>query len=447
MTVTDLGLGGNPIRFLGAYVRSVSTSLGLTQNPSTCTVTLVEDELSTPQVLFNPPELGTFVILNVGSRFSFAGIITGYDKDLANIGGRSITVNISDVREIMKGIPMIMAPGFRAIANHFEGSEVSLIDAYGAHDDFEYTGLNLSGWNQAGMTYEAISRALEGGDINIDGVPPIHIPAQVAKAFGEQYLFDLSAIDSFIDPLYRVNSNLISVADYIQGLAQNHSFDWYVETTGNSGDIIQVKIKPIDRREENVDIDLDAFLAQYEDQVITAKRGYELRNEIANAAVVGALIEQMRVFNVDGQAVPPVDLSEEGGPEAWYMSEIEMRVVMGSKECWETWYKEEGIEYGGADILVEPKLPSDKDLTKEIQKAQLKRLKDRLTKIQASRAAIVQQAKNEQNERAGRIYEKLKGHAEATYGKIFKFTGAVDVDYTDAAWTADVLSGNENPNA
>lgn len=448
MTVTDLGLGGNPVNFLGAYVRSVSASLGLTQNPSTCTVTLTEDEDGTPAVLFTPPDLGSYHTIYVGSRFRFSGVITGYNKDISNISGRSITVNISDVREIMKGIPMIMAPGFRAIANKFAPTSVSLIDAYGAYDDYEYTGLNLSGWNQAGMTYQSISRALGGGTLQIEGIPDVHIPAQVGKAFGEQYVFDMSEVDPFVDPLYRVNTNLISVADYIQGIAQNHSFDWFVETEVGDGNIITVKIKTIDRRYDNIDLDLDAFLAQYKDYVVSAKQGYELRNEVANATVVGALIEQMRVYNIDGMAVAPLDLSEEGGPDDYIMSEVEMRLVMGSKEAWETWVKEEEHEYGNSDILIEPKIPPSKQ-EKELErmaKKNHKRFSERYNKVKAARLSMIEQIRNDREKRAGRIFEKLKGHADATYGKRFKFTGSVDVDYADAAWTADVVSGNSDPN-
>ena len=36
MTAADLGLGGNPIKYLGAFVKSVNANLGLTQSPGTC---------------------------------------------------------------------------------------------------------------------------------------------------------------------------------------------------------------------------------------------------------------------------------------------------------------------------------------------------------------------------------------------------------------------------
>ena len=86
MSATNLGLGGNPIVFQGAYVKSVNANLGLTQNAGNCSITLAEDPAN--GVIFNPPRLGSFVDFTVGSKFKFSGVVTKYDRDVRNISGR-----------------------------------------------------------------------------------------------------------------------------------------------------------------------------------------------------------------------------------------------------------------------------------------------------------------------------------------------------------------------
>lgn len=437
-TATSLGLGGQPVQFLGAYVINVNSSLGLSQSPSTANVTLVEDLGSTPQVLFQPPTLGKYDELTIGSNFSFRGVITKYEEDVRNISGRTITVDIADPREIMKSIPIILAPGFRGVVAGIQSTECSAIDAFGAFDDFVNTGLNLSGWNQSGMEFGSIILALRGGTkvITVINGPDVvfNVDPQIGKAFGERYLFDLSEIEPLIDSRQRINTNLISMADFVQELANSNSFDWFIESARRADGVIVVTIKSIDRSRDNTDIDLDNFLVANSGLVISAKRGFELRNEVACSVILGALVENIRTLNIQGLANNPVDLSDEGGSSRYFMEENEMRIVLGTKVGWEAWVEVNGglARYGVGDMDVIPLFSSTAGV--EITN-QLGRNPDRLTND-----------KPNQENRRGKIYEKLKGNAEASYGKRFLFTGVGGVDLIDAAWTFDVVAGNGDAN-
>ena len=433
MTATNLGLGGRPVTLFGAYVINISTNLGLQQSPSTVNVTLVEDLNVSPQVTFNKPVMGEYVELDVGSNYSFCGVVTKYEEDLRNISGRTISVDISDPREIMRSIPMIIAPGFRDVAVEIKKTGCSIVDSFGAYDDFEVTGINLSQWNQSGMTYKNISLSFTGGKIVIGGIT-FDVPRQIAKAFGERYRFDFTEVNTKVDDFHRVNSNLISIADFVQELGNRYAFDWFVESKKASDGVIDVTIKIIDRSSDNLDLDLDTFLSENEGFVISARRGVELRNELACSVIYGAPVETLRTVNIEGMANNPVDLSIiTGGDDRYYMSEMEMRVILGNKDGWETWVKFNG----GFETRYGPKLdakPTISGNNDDDVSGQNGVDKEHMTED------------DEDRRQKGVIYEALKGHAEASYGKRFLFTQVVDVDYIDAAWSADTLAGNNDPN-
>lgn len=435
MTATNLGLNGNPAKFLGAYIANVSTNLGLAQSASTCNVTLAEDP---PNTSFTEPELGSFRQVTVGSKFKFAGIITSWNKDIRNISGRQITVNLSDVREIMSAIPMILAPGFRNVASKFAGTDCSILDIFGAYDDFDGTGVNLSGWNQSGITYERIALALKGGIVLISSVT-FNVVGQVGRAYGEKYRFNLDNLTAKVaNPEFRINSNLISLSDFIQEMTQRNSLDWYVTAQRATDGIIDVTIHVIDRSTDNTDVDLQNFLDQNQNKVIESSKGYELRNEVACSALLGAPVEQMRTLNITGLANNPIDLSDEGGSSKYFMTEDEMRYVLGNKQSWKLWLSLNGgiDRYNLSGIQAAIQTPIiDIDGYGDIE-----------NQLGLAPGRARPGAAPNQEKRLGQIYEKLKGHAEATYGKRFLFAIPTDVDLIDAAWTADAIAGNNNPN-
>lgn len=436
MTATNLGLGGQPVRFLGAYVSNVNAQLGLAQSASTCSVTLVEDLNQSPQILFNEPEVGSYQELEVSS-FGFQGVVTSWSKDVRNIGGRQITVSLSDPREIMTSIPMILAPGFRGVVAEIANSQCSVLDIFGAYDDPE-SGYNLSDWNQAGIPYERIALALKGGTVFLSSIQ-FDVVGQVGKAFGERYRFNLDALSAKVaDPTFRINSNLISIADFVQEMANRNSLDWYVTSERAADNIIDVTINVIDRSTDNISVDLDDFLAAASGRVVSARRGFELRNDVACAVLFGAPVEQMRTLNITGLANNPVDLSDEGASASYFMTEEEMRYVLGNKQAWKLWLAQNGgldrYNVGGIQQALGLPIVSLTDFAET--QSQLAFRPDRIRPGKFPN----------QEKKIGAIYEKLKGHAEATYGKRFLFQLPTDADIIDSAWTADAISGNDNPN-
>jgi hypothetical protein len=443
MTATNLGLNNTPVKFLGAYVKNVSNSLGQSINPSSCTVTLVDD---IPKgVFFSEPVVGNYYKLEVGPNYSFAGIVTRFDRDIRNISGRQINVSMADVREIMKNIPVILAPGSQAVVTGLAASRCSLIDIFGAYNIGGGV-LNFSGWNQSGMPYEKIALALSGGTFTI-GTANIDIPRVVANAYDEQYRFNLDEVTNLVEDNYRVNSNLTPLSNIIEDLSIRHAFDWYVESERAADGIIDVTIRVISRYEDNIDIDLPTFLSDHDGRVISATSGVELRNELNCLALQGAPVEQMRKVTILGMANEPLDLAAESGSNAYTMTEEEMRAVMFSRDAWEVWLSFPASEGGGGGFGRYGGSLADGDVQTILPTAEkihdLFRLNGNSPKnVERSAAYLSRIAEKRIN--AGKVYEKLKGHAESTYGKRFVHSPIAD-EIIDSCWTRDVVSGDNDP--
>jgi hypothetical protein len=443
MTVTNLG-GGGADKFLGAYVKNVSSSLGLSTSPSTVSITVVEDVGSE----FQFPTVGSYHTINLGTAWSFSGILTRYEIDIANISGRTIRISLSDPREIMKSVPMILAPGSEAIVNRINsGTGCSVLDIYGAYGQ----GLiNLSGWNQSGMPFERILSALDGDNI-LFGTAIIPIFQQIVSFFGERYIFDLSEVAERVNPQHRINTNLVPLSNLIEDLSQRHSFDWYINSEILTDGIIKVTVKIIDRSVDNIDIDLQTFLNLHADRVITATSGVELRNEVSCMALQGAPVESLTKVAILGLANEPIDLTTEGGYSDYLMEEEEMLVVLNGRTQWEIWLGNEsqnsessskgmgryGPGFGDDDLGVITDLVSQIDdddrLDKKIVIYNRKRRSYLLDTAIAKREAI------------GKVFKKLEDHAAATYGKRFVHDNIYD-EIIQSSWTRDIVSGNNDPN-
>ena len=465
MTATSLGLNGEPVKFLGAFVKSISTNLGLSTSPSTASLTLVEDESNK----FEFPEVGTFHTVTAGETWTFSGIITRYEIDVANISGRTIRVSMADPREIMKTAPVILAPGSEAIIQEIATTQCSVIDVYGAYNEL---GINLSGWNQSGMEFQRIASALNGDNI-LFGETVVPVFQQFLRAFGEVYEFNIDEVSNRVDPVHRVNTNLTPLSNIIEDLSSKNAFDWFVESERTSTNRIKVTVRIIDRSRDNIDVGLQEFLDLHEDKVITATSGIELRNDIACMALQGALLEQMKKVSILGLANEPIDLSVEGGFNNYNMEEDEIRVILAGRQSWEIWLGQQR-DYDEVAV-VQTTLVKDedtgrvtiagtKDIVIKVSRGGFSRygpgfLDDDINEIAAlqnmSAAAglnlgVDPNRKNylvieSRRETVGKVLKKLEAHAKASYGKRFVHDAILD-EVIQSAWTRGVVAGNDDPN-
>ena len=443
MTATNLGLNGQPVKFLGALVSNTTSNLGLSASPSTMNVILTEDTFNGD--LFEPPALGTFHTIEVGSDYKFSGIIMKYEKDLSNISGRRIRVTINDVRQAMSMAPVIMAPGSEAIAEKIKQTGCSVLDVYGAFQiEFEGLSLDLSGYNNSGMTYENVLTALNGGNVRF-GEFLLPVPQQTATVFGETYRFNLADITDVVVGEQRINTNIVPLSNIIEDLSTRHSFDWFIESERASDGIIDVTVRIVDRSFDSTSLELQDFLDAHEDKVVTATSGIELRTEVSCLALQGAYVEQLEKVNIDGMANEPIDLTSESGSNKYIMTEQEMRAVLGGKNSWETWVETPVEVGGGGNFIRYGALLSDDMMQPIVEAATLYNsfIVNKNIPKNNERDKIFLAGKAYAN--AGKIYEKLKAKAESTYGKRWVH-GLILNDIIESAWTRDVVGGNNDPN-
>lgn len=441
MTVQSLGIS-EPVMFLGAYVKQVSSSLGLSISPSSVSVTLVEDPLT--NTLFAYPDVGGFYTLNVGPNWSFAGILTRYEIDVRNIGGRSIRLTINDPREIMQNAPVVLAPGSQTIVDRVASTQCSVLDIFGTYN---YGVFNLSTWNEAGMPARNILMALTGGSIAIgDGV--ITIPQQTLNAFGETYRFDLSELEAVVDLDYRVNTNLVPLSNLIEEMASRNAFDWYITSSRAADNIIDVIVHIIDRSEDNQDIGLVDFLAAHPHRVVTATSGIELRNELSCMVLQGAPVESMQKVDIVGLANEPIDLVAESGIARYVMTEDEMRIVLGGRQAWEVWLSIPSDNGGGGGLSRYGNLipnsylrgVTGEDATELLEKVKNKNIVKHPERVVDAYINDI----NAGHVLAGRIYEKLKSHADTSYGKRWVHND-ISSEIIESCWTRDVIDGDNDP--
>lgn len=439
-TYSSLDLTSAPM-FLGAYIKDISSSMGYSTSPSTCNVTLVEDPDN--GVEFQEPILGRYYTISIGSHWSFSGIVMKWDRDVANTGGHQIQLVLNDAREAMKNVPLILAPGAQPIVDGLADSHCSLLDIFGS---YWYQGAyNISGWNQAGLEYKRIASALKGENVTI-GSYVFNVPKLTATVFGERYAFDMTEVNDIVNDSYRVNTNFITLLELIEDLAKRNAFDWFIETSQDSSGLITIAIKVIDRSEDNTDISFQEFLdlnGGLGNKIITATSGLELRNEINCLVMLGAPVESITKVAIQGLANEPIDLSTEGGSSAYYMTETEMRAVLDSKESWQIWLSIPTAYGGGNGFSRYGGSLQDNYVNSLINALTMSAdiLDGSLTDKNRTRVYLA----SVNFEKVGKVYEKLKAHAEATYGKRFVHSPIYD-EIIDSAWTRDVIAGNDNAN-
>lgn len=446
MTTTNLGLNGQPVKFLGAYVKNISSSLGLSTNPSVVTVTLVEDTFS--NAIFQEPTVGDFVTISVGPTWTFSGIIKRYERDIRNISGRQINVTIHDAREIMRSIPIILAPGYEAVTMRVRNTECSVLDVFSAFY-VENSTFNLSGWNQSGMQFKRIISALHGDNINF-GNTLVSIARQTIRSFGETYRFNLQEVADRVDNEYRVNTNLIPLTNLIEDFSQRHSFDWFIESERASDGVIDVTVRIIDRSRDQNTLSLPTFLANHNGRVLSCTSGIELRNDVSCMALMGAPVENLTRLEIKGLANEPIDLAANSGSHRYLMTETEMRVVLGGKIAWEIWLGVDEDNGGGGGFSRYGGILRDEDIDSlfvlnQIFSSNLIDSNGNLPKNKKKKANYLLGIQDARFQNAGRIYEKLHAHAEATYGKRWVH-GTLFDEVIESAWTRDVVAGDNDPN-
>ncbi len=218
------------IKFLGASVKSVSSSIGWgAGQPSQCRVQLVEDIRDGDS--FAPPTVGKPVTLQVGNFF-FNGLLQQHGKSRSQEGFPAYEATVTDPREILEGAQLIL--------DRYNGQVPIGVNILNVFAYWENNGFGASFVNESGMAW----RKIRDGVLAIVNSP---VPTTVNHdAYGKSYTIALTDAVSSLDPVIKISdaavlANGISLpfelkidSEYVR-VEQNLTNDTYRVTRGLRG--------------------------------------------------------------------------------------------------------------------------------------------------------------------------------------------------------------------
>ena len=266
----------------GASISSFSLNLGWNQQQGTMSIVLVEDPDNGDS--FNPVQIGGSVYFNYADEngtvvFEYGGILQAYEQTNDQNGHPVYLVTLIDPREILAGTPVVIGS--------YNGSTKSvwnLVNAYGYHED-DNVGAGFGGArvNESGMPWNLIRDAVSVITSAVPSVAPQY--GAPLRFRGEVYRVDLSELPLAPD-FYRIGGTHAYLLDMIDQLCNEAGFDYYIKLVYHQilGNII--KVKTVGRRLQPALGKISAYIGNGEGTA-GSRRGYELRNEITSAFVVG----------------------------------------------------------------------------------------------------------------------------------------------------------------
>jgi len=267
--------------FLGASIVNFSASLGWGSQPSSLNVTLVEDNANGDS--FNPPinqfreSLGAPVYFEY-EGWTFGGLLQNWKRKHGTSGNPLYDIVITDPREILDGVQMIL--------DGYTGSTYNVPNIYNVYGFLESNyGFGQAGVNEGGMPWRNVLLAMNA--IANSSLDPV-----VFK--GSTYVIDLSALPS-VPSFYRIGGANISLMDYINEICEAGVHDYFFilqeeEVYNTVLDIFEtrnvIKLQTISRNDAPQLGKIDEYVVNNTETVVKDS-GRELRNETTSKFAVG----------------------------------------------------------------------------------------------------------------------------------------------------------------
>lgn len=321
---TSLGLT-SPLKFMGATVLSFNTNLGLGSNPSTLTVTLIEDcdpYPPPPETQIYPPDafvcnlpdgnpdklvVGDPVFFTAGS-FTFGGIISGWDVKL-DASGRIFTVRINDPRELLQNTSVVFSEFVNG--GYIAANYVNVYKYWLQYQDIPFCDkFPLPGGTEEGIPYNNIISAL--ADIQ-DSNDPLLGPFVYGPTYGaslnpiqrSKFRVDFTSFPGGINSIfypgfpdfYRLDGPYAPLAEILESATQVAGFEYY--TYLEQGDPVNniphtIKIGLIDLRNVPTDFtQIQTFANSMIGKATDISYGQELRNDKTRTVLIGEKVKYM----------------------------------------------------------------------------------------------------------------------------------------------------------
>lgn len=291
---TDISASGSVYKFLGASLVGLNSNMGFNGSASTVSLQLVEDTadgdlFTEPDVPFayavslpsggvntNPLATGQ----SVGptgfdtNNFYFAGICTSWTEQKRSARGKTISVNISDPRELMGGIVCLLN-GFALTQAIGTGSPRNS-DVDNIIDIFGYYNYGLeSDRNEFGMEWSKIKDVIEAMRVSINGI-------------NMEFYFTGDTFTN-VPSYYRIPGEQIDLLSLVRKVATDGGSDFITVGRKVASNTIVVEIRGIRRTEDDVikKTEIDDFVNARSGIVEYFDQGKEYRPEATSSIIVG----------------------------------------------------------------------------------------------------------------------------------------------------------------
>jgi len=305
------------ITFLGATVESFSSSFGFNSSPSSATIGLVEDfdnddafdvdnfkednlkdqfNAGTGGLIFENGNPGTFdtFICPGENPFKFSGRVTSWRRTNSS-SGRKISVQMKDLRVLFSKIPIIYNTDLISLkdvpnSGAIQPDEHNLIDVFG------YYGNSIDAdWTRDGMSARSVIDAIAFPERNENGDG---IGNRTMSFYGQTYtiLFDSSLVSNIrhrVPINYRVPIQDTTLAQFLDKVAQECGFDWYITNAVDNENIISIHgLSRFNNADTIFNSDqsshpINSFIVDRKDRLMSFDIGRELRTDPNDVILFG----------------------------------------------------------------------------------------------------------------------------------------------------------------
>lgn len=265
--------------FLGCSVRSFNFNIGWGGSSSALSVDLVEDDALFQRMGLLTETTGQHHYVDpiglIGqlARFDYSGwvydgIISNVDEKKSDSGNRVWTVNMTDPREFLDGVQLILSG--------YSGGIYSVPNIYNIYGYLESISFGNSENNEAGTPWKKVVDTMS----TLVNITPL-------KLAGVPLFIDLSTLPR-LPEYYRIATNNISLLTLINEICETANFDFTCILLGNT-----IKIVTVDRNTGYLNGAISRFLQSIDGNYVELSSGYELQHTVTNKFLVGAPVEQI----------------------------------------------------------------------------------------------------------------------------------------------------------
>ena len=300
-----------PPTMFGAYIESISSSIGYGGQGGSCQMTLVEDTKN--DITINLPAVGTAAYVKIG-EFTFGGVFQRWTYKEA-VDGRKYDIILESPAKLLDGVQVILG-GFEGTSfvdsnkltpwsnENVGSSEVAnVFNPFGYKENFTFGGrFGGANTNSAGFLAGELLNLLEELS-RIEG----SIFGGKIKFGASQYTIDFGELKD-IPEYFRIGGQSSNLSNIIAECAEVLQYDFFAEIkvpeeVENGGDVLvapEIKIKTIEKTEQPEPGAVARLVGEYKSggTLISSEIGQEFSDEISNRLVVGGPASRYYVADI-----------------------------------------------------------------------------------------------------------------------------------------------------